>query len=68
MVNQPRFDAQGLLRTLAQEQATTFCAPPTVYRMMVQSDLAAWSGRLSLREMVGGVRPGKRAQRAAFSA
>ena len=57
MVNQPRFDAQGLLRTLAQEQATTFCAPPTVYRMMVQSDLAAWSGRLSLREMVGAGEP-----------
>ncbi len=57
MVNQPRFDAQGLLRTLAQERATTFCAPPTVYRMMVQTDLASWRDRLSLREMVGAGEP-----------
>lgn len=57
MVNQPRFDAQGLLRALAQEQATTFCAPPTVYRMLVQSELAPWRERLSLREMVGAGEP-----------
>ena len=57
MVNQPRFDAQGLLRALAQERATTFCAPPTVYRMLVQSELAPWRERLSLREMVGAGEP-----------
>lgn len=57
MVNQPRFDADGLLRALEQEQATTFCAPPTVYRMLVQTDLASWRNRLSLREMVGAGEP-----------
>ncbi len=57
MVVQPRFDASGLLQVLADERASTFCAPPTVYRMLVQHDLAAWRDRLSLREMVGAGEP-----------
>ena len=36
---------------------TTFCAPPTVYRMLIQQDLAPWRERLSLREMVGAGEP-----------
>jgi acetyl-CoA synthetase len=57
VVNQPRFDAAGLLETMAKESVTTFCAPPTVYRMLIQQDLAPWRGRLRLREMVGAGEP-----------
>ncbi|REF31397.1 acetyl-CoA synthetase [Calidifontibacter indicus] len=57
VVNQPRFDPRELLQWVAQEKATTFCAPPTVYRMLIQADLASWKGRLSLREMVGAGEP-----------
>ena len=34
-----RFSAGTLLRVLSEEQVTTFCAPPTVWRMLIQSDL-----------------------------
>ena len=57
VVNQGRFDARRLLETMASAGATTFCAPPTVYRMLIQQDLAAWRDRLSLREMVGAGEP-----------
>jgi acetyl-CoA synthetase len=57
VVNQPRFDAAALLQTMAEESVTTFCAPPTVYRMLIQQDLATWRDRLSLREMVGAGEP-----------
>ena len=57
VVNQPRFDAGALLATMAQESVTTFCAPPTVYRMLIQQDLAPWRSRLSIREMVGAGEP-----------
>jgi acetyl-CoA synthetase len=57
VVNQPRFDAASLLETMAQESVTTFCAPPTVYRMLIQQDLAPWRDRLSIREMVGAGEP-----------
>ena len=57
VVNQARFDAGRLLETMASAGATTFCAPPTVYRMLIQQDLAAWRDRLSLREMVGAGEP-----------
>jgi acetyl-CoA synthetase len=57
VVNQPRFDAAALLETMAVESVTTFCAPPTVYRMLIQQDLAPWRDRLHLREMVGAGEP-----------
>jgi acetyl-CoA synthetase len=57
VVNQQRFDAAALLQTMADESVTTFCAPPTVYRMLIQQDLAPWRGRLRLREMVGAGEP-----------
>jgi len=41
VVNQARFDAQALLETMARCAVTTFCAPPTVWRMLIQEDLAA---------------------------
>jgi acetyl-CoA synthetase len=36
---------------------TTFCAPPTVWRMLIQQDLRAWRERLPLREVVGAGEP-----------
>ena len=42
MLNQPRFNAKGLLDALARYGVTTFCAPPTVWRMLIQEDLKAW--------------------------
>jgi acetyl-CoA synthetase len=46
IVNQRRFDARGLLDTITRCCVTTFCAPPTVWRMLIQEDLAAWPVRL----------------------
>jgi acetyl-CoA synthetase len=57
VVNQPRFAAEPLLRTMAECGVTTFCAPPTVWRMLVQADLAAYRGRIPLREVVGAGEP-----------
>ena len=56
VVNQPRFDAAGLLDTMARCGVTTFCAPPTVWRMLVQQDLATHPVP-SLREVVGAGEP-----------
>jgi acetyl-CoA synthetase len=46
IANQRRFDARGLLDTITRCGVTTFCAPPTVWRMLIQEDLAAWPVRL----------------------
>ena len=40
--NQPRFDAKALLGDLAENPVTSLCAPPTVWRMLIQEDLAAF--------------------------
>ncbi len=53
--NYARFDAAALLEQVVRCRATTFCAPPTVWRMLVQADLAAW--RVPLREAVGAGEP-----------
>jgi acetyl-CoA synthetase len=55
IVNQPRFDARQLLDRMISCAVTTFCAPPTVWRMMIQEDLAAW--RVPLREAVAAGEP-----------
>ena len=55
MLNQPRFNAKGLLDALARCGVTTFCAPPTVWRMLIQEDLKAWN--VSLREALGAGEP-----------
>lgn len=34
-----RFDAEALLRLMAEHRVTTFCAPPTTYRLMIRHDL-----------------------------
>ena len=55
--NTPRFSAQGLLAELERCRITSLCAPPTVWRMLIQEDLAAWQGRLALREVIGAGEP-----------
>jgi acetyl-CoA synthetase len=55
MLNQPRFNAKGLLDTIVRCGVTTFYAPPTVWRMLIQEDLSAWRPRL--REVVGAGEP-----------
>ena len=55
IVNQRRFNARGLLDTVARCGVTTFCAPPTVWRMLIQEDLAAWS--MQLKELIGAGEP-----------
>ncbi|HEY8050423.1 MAG TPA: AMP-binding protein [Ramlibacter sp.] len=55
--NTPRFHAQALLQTLERCRVTSLCAPPTVWRMLIQEDLGAWRGRLSLQSVVGAGEP-----------
>jgi acetyl-CoA synthetase len=55
MVNQAPFNAKGLLGVLERCKVTTFCAPPTVWRLLIQEDLAAC--KLSLREVCGAGEP-----------
>jgi acetyl-CoA synthetase len=55
MVNQAPFNAKGLLAVLERCKVTTFCAPPTVWRLLIQEDLAAC--KLSLREVCGAGEP-----------
>src|SRR5215472_15760492 len=51
-----RFSAEVLLRALGEQGVTTFCAPPTVWRMLLQSDLAA-ADVAALRECVAAGEP-----------
>ncbi len=53
--NYERFDAAKLLDAMARARVTTFCAPPTVWRMLVLADLGAWE--LPLREVVSAGEP-----------
>jgi acetyl-CoA synthetase len=53
--NYARFAAPALLEVMRRCRVTTFCAPPTVWRMLVQTDLAGWT--LPLREAVGAGEP-----------
>ncbi|WP_066269003.1 AMP-binding protein [Hydrogenophaga palleronii] len=55
--NTPRFNPQELLTTLARCAVTSLCAPPTVWRMLIQEDLAAWRPKLALREVIGAGEP-----------
>jgi acetyl-CoA synthetase len=41
-----RFEPQAALDALIEHQVTTFCAPPTVWRMLIQHDLKQWKGAL----------------------
>ncbi|WP_019633567.1 AMP-binding protein [Actinomadura atramentaria] len=53
--NYTRFDAARLLATLDRCGVTSFCAPPTVWRMLIQADLAAL--RTPPREVVAAGEP-----------
>ena len=37
--NYDRFDAKALMEQMDRESVTSFCAPPTVWRMLIQADL-----------------------------
>ena len=55
VVNQPRFDAKGLLATIGRCGVTTLCAPPTVWRLFIQENLSAF--KVALREVCGAGEP-----------
>jgi acetyl-CoA synthetase len=53
--NQPRFNAKGLLDAVAVNNVTSLCAPPTVWRMLIQEDLK--SVKHKLREVLAAGEP-----------
>jgi acetyl-CoA synthetase len=55
LYNYTRFDPAALLEQLRENDVTTFCAPPTVWRMLINADLSGGSG--SLREIIGAGEP-----------
>jgi len=55
IANQHRFNARGLLDTIVRCGVTTFCCPPTVWRMLIQEDLGAWAVRI--RELISAGEP-----------
>jgi acetyl-CoA synthetase len=55
IANQGRFHAPTLLATLVEHKVTSLCAPPTVWRMLIQEDLKSY--KVSLREALGAGEP-----------
>jgi len=55
ILNTARFSAAHLLDTLTRCSVTSFCAPPTVWRMLIQEDLTAW--KPPLREALSAGEP-----------
>jgi acetyl-CoA synthetase len=53
--NYARFDAPALLAQLNRAKVNTFCAPPTVWRMLIQADLGQKPA--GLREILGAGEP-----------
>lgn len=53
--NQERFDPAALLHQLERARVTSFCAPPTVWRLLIQADLG--SRPSALREVVSAGEP-----------
>ncbi len=53
--NYTRFAAPAMLDVMKRCEVTSFCAPPTVWRMLIQEDLTAWS--LPLRVVVAAGEP-----------
>ncbi|OIH96228.1 AMP-binding protein [Curtobacterium sp. MCBA15_001] len=51
----PRFDPAGLLAQLDRAEVSTFCAPPTAWRMLLQSDLG--ERPRAMRELVSAGEP-----------
>lgn len=57
LYNYSRFSAKTMLDVLEKYQVTTMCAPPTVWRMMIQEDLASYKSRIRIRELIGAGEP-----------
>jgi acetyl-CoA synthetase len=55
IANQPRFNARDMLSVIAVNKVTSLCAPPTVWRMLIQEDLKAV--KHSLREVLAAGEP-----------
>ncbi len=55
VANQKRFNAKQLLDTVTRCGITTFCAPPTVWRMLIQEKLSDW--KIPMRELIGAGEP-----------
>jgi acetyl-CoA synthetase len=55
VLNQSRFNARGLLDALTGCGVSTFCAPPTVWRMLITENLKSWKVRL--RELASAGEP-----------
>ncbi len=53
--NYQRFSARALMRVMDEHGVSTFCAPPTVWRMLIQSDLSALA--TPPREVLGAGEP-----------
>jgi len=53
--NYARFNPPAALQVLVNNKVTSLCAPPTVWRMLMQQDLANY--KTSLRELVGAGEP-----------
>ena len=53
--NYARFNAKQVLDAICRCGVTSLCAPPTVWRMLIQEDLAAF--KVPLRELVGAGEP-----------
>lgn len=55
MYNYARFEPEALLRVLRTHDVTSLCAPPTVWRMLINADLSGGPGRL--REVIAAGEP-----------
>lgn len=53
--NYPRFQARALLDVLQTRPVATLCAPPTVYRLLMQEGLSR--SKVHLRELIGAGEP-----------
>jgi acetyl-CoA synthetase len=55
LYNYSRFDPAALLERIRTDGVTTFCAPPTVWRMLIKADLSGGPG--AIREAVAAGEP-----------
>ncbi len=55
VINQARFNARNLLDILTGCGVNTFCAPPTVWRMLITEKLSSW--KVQLRELASAGEP-----------
>ncbi len=53
--NYSRFNGPAVLETLVKHRVNTLCAPPTVWRMLIQEDLKRWP--VQLRELISAGEP-----------